>query len=92
MNPKSVLEKEIGKYWTLKPGLLGPSTLYLGNKASKVTLENGVSTWSFSSSQYIQNAIKNVELYLQKSDRTLSSYAPSPFATGYRPEIDTSNL
>ena len=91
-DPKSVLEKEIGKYWTLKPGSLGPPTLYLGNKVSRVTLENGVSTWSFSSSQYIQNAIKNVELYLRKSNRKLSSYAPSPFATGYRPEIDTSIL
>ena len=92
MDPKSVLENEIGKYWTLKPGSLGPPTLYLGNKVSKVTLENGVSTWSFSSSQYIQNAIKNVELYLQRSNRKLSSYAPSPFATGYRPEIDTSGI
>ena len=57
---------------------------------SKVTLEYGVTTWSFSSSQYIQNAIKNIEIYLRKSNRKLSSYAPSPFIIGYRPETDTS--
>ena len=89
-DPKSVLEKEIRKYWTLKAGSLGPLSISLGNKVSKVTLENGIATWSFSSLQYIQNAIKNVEIYLRKSNRKLPSYAPSPFKIGYRPEIDTS--
>ena len=46
-NPREVLEKEIGKYWTLKPDSIGASKLYLGNKVSKVNLENGVSAWSF---------------------------------------------
>ena len=67
-DPKSVLEKEIRKYWTLKAGSLGPPKIYLGNKVSKVMLANGITTWSFSSSQYIQNAIKNVEIHLQKSN------------------------
>ena len=46
-NPREVLEKEIGKYWTLKPDSIGAPKLYLGNKVSKVNLENGVSAWSF---------------------------------------------
>ena len=92
MFPKSVLEKESGKYWTLKSGSLGPPNISLGNKVSKVTLENWVTTWSFSSPQYIQNAIKNVEIHLQKSNRKLSLYAPSPFITRYRPETDTSSI
>ena len=91
-DPKSVLEKEIGKYWTLKSGSLGPPTIYQGNKVSKVTLENKVTTLSFSSSQYIQNAIKNVEIYSQKSNWELSLYAPSLFITGYWPETDTSPI
>ena len=44
--PREVLEKEIGKYWTLKRESIGAPTLYLGNKVSKVVLENGVSAWS----------------------------------------------
>ena len=50
MNPKSVLEKESDKYWMLKTSSLGPLNIYIGNKVSQVTLENGVTTWSFSSS------------------------------------------
>ena len=44
MDPKSVLEKEIGKYWVLRSGSLGPPSIYLGNKVYKVTSENGVTT------------------------------------------------
>ena len=53
-------------------------------------LENGIATWPFSSTQYIQNAIKNVEIHIQKSNQKLPLYTPSPFTIGYRPEIDTS--
>ena len=90
MNPSDVIEKEIGKYWKLKPGSLGPPSIYLGNKVTKVTLENGVSAWSFSSSQYVQEAVKNVEEYLKRKDQKLPSYAPAPFTSNYRPEIDIS--
>ena len=57
-NPKDVLEKEIGKFWTMKKGSIGPPNIYLGNKVSKVKLENGVSCWAFSSAQYVHAAVK----------------------------------
>ena len=44
MDHKSVLEKESGKNWTLKSSSLGPPRMYLGNKVSKIILENGVTT------------------------------------------------
>jgi hypothetical protein len=34
----------------------------------KVQLDNGVKCWAFSSSQYVQAAVKNVEEYLSKRD------------------------
>ena len=34
----------------------------------KVQLDNGVKCWAFSSSQYVQAAVKNVEDYLSKRD------------------------
>ena len=86
--PREVLEKEIGKYWTMKPGSVGPPTIYLGNKVSKVTLENGVKAWSFSSSQYVQGAVSNVETYLKKQDKSLPRKCSTPLSAGYRPEID----
>ena len=88
--PKEVLEKEIGKYWTMKPGSVGPPTIYLGNKVSKVTLENGVKAWSFSSSQYVQGAVNNVEAYLKRKNQSLPRKCSTPLATNYRPEIDIS--
>ena len=90
MNPKQVLENEIGKYFLIKPGSVGPPKLYLGNKVSQVTLENGVQAWSFSSSQYVQNAVSNIEKFLHKIGKSLPKRATAPFTTGYRPEIDVS--
>ena len=90
MNAKQVLEKEIGKYFVIKPGSVGPPKLYLGNKVSNVTLENNVQAWSFSSSQYVQNAVSNVEKYLHKLGKSLPKRATAPFTIGYRPEIDVS--
>ena len=90
-NPKFVLENEIGKYWTLKKGSLGPPNIYLGNKVSEIVLENGVRAWSFSSLQYVQEAVKNVELHLKKTNEKLPSFAPSPLTSNYRPEVDISS-
>ena len=55
-----------------------------------MTLENGVSAWSFSSSQYVQAAVENVEKYLKGKGLCLPVKAPTPFNSGYRPETDVS--
>ena len=86
---ESVLREEIGKYFELKEESIGPPSVYLGGKLSKVTLSNGVEAWSFSSSQYVQEAVRNVEEHLAKNGAKLPARAPSPFCTNYRPEIDT---
>jgi hypothetical protein len=51
-NAEAILKNEIGKYFELKKESVGPPTLYLGGRLSKVELENGVHAWAFSSSQY----------------------------------------
>ena len=83
-----VLEKEIGKYFYIKEGTVGPPNIYLGNKVSKVVLENGVEAWSFSSSQYVQAAVNNVEEYLKGKGRSLPKKVTSPLKRDYRPELD----
>ena len=88
MNGENVLREELGKFFVLKDKSIGPPTIYLGNKVSKVTLDNGVEAWAFSSSQYIQNAVKNVEDYLMKCGKKLPKRATAPFTSNYRPEID----
>ena len=88
--PESIIRKEIGKFWTMKESSIGPPKIYLGNKVTKVTLENDVSCWSFSSSQYTQASVANVEKYLKERNQYLPKNATAPFRGDYRPEIDVS--
>ena len=87
--PERFLREELGKRFTLKEKSIGPPSQYLGNKVSQVTLENGTKCWSFSSSQYVQAAIKNVEDYRERSNLGPLFKAKSPWTTNYRPESDT---
>ena len=61
INAKDILNDKIGKYWTMKNDSVGTPNVYLGNKFTKVTLENVIKAWAFSLSQYVQSAISNVE-------------------------------
>ena len=52
-------------------------------------LDNDVECWAFSSSQYVQAAVKNVETYLATQDKwKLPAKAETPMTTSYRPELD----
>ena len=56
-----------------------------------MTLDNDVECWAFSSSQYVQAAVKNVEAYLEKQERwKMPTTAETPMVTAYRPELDVS--
>ena len=64
-DPKNALMK-ISKYFPMKPSSLGPPKVYLGGKVSQVILPNGVKAYSYSASQYLHEAIRGVEDYLEK--------------------------
>ena len=85
---KKFLRTEIGKYFKLKEESIGPPKIYLGGRMSKVTLDNGVEAWAFSSSQYVQTAVKNVEEAMAKQNAKLPARANKPLSSDYRPEID----
>ena len=92
-NAESILRNELGRYFHLKEESIGPPTVYLGGRVRKVQLENGVWAWSFSLSQYVQSAVKNVEEYIGKSKNShlkIPSKAETPLTTSYRPELDVS--
>jgi hypothetical protein len=93
-NAEQVLRKELGRYFTLKEESIGPPKIYLGGSVRKVQLENGVECWAFSSSQYVQAAVKNVEEYLATRNnerwKLLPGRAETPMRTAYRPELDVS--
>ena len=92
-NAESILRNELGRYFELKEESIGPQDHYLGGKVRKVQLENGVYAWAFSSSQYVQTAVKNVEVYLDSQDNKrwkMPSKADTALTTIYRPELDVS--
>jgi hypothetical protein len=92
--PEKLLREELGRFFILKEESIGPPKIYLGGSVRKVTLENGVECWAFSSSQYVQAAVKNVEEYLnQRGDDKykIPRNADTPLTTTYRPELDVSS-
>ena len=92
-NAEKILRVEIGKYFELKEESIGHPSLYLGSCVHQVKLDNGVDAWSFSSSQYVQMAVNNVEEWLSKRDNgwwRLPTKAETPMKLTYQPELDVS--
>ena len=90
-NAERILRDEIGRYFELKEESIGPPDIYLGGKVRKVTLDNGQEAWSFSSSQYVRTAVRNVEEYLNEHGNgqwRLTRKAETPMRATYRPELD----
>ena len=82
-------------YFELKEESIGPPKIYLGGHVCKVQLDNGVEAWAFSSLQYVQSAIKNVEMYLVQEENKerwkMPKKAETPLSTMYCPELDVSD-
>ena len=57
---------------------------------SKVQLPNGVESWAISTSQYVQESVKNVEAHLKRKGMALRKGMNSPLSSKYRPECDAS--
>ena len=92
-NAKSILQKEIGRYFDLKEASIGPPKMYLGAGIRKVKLDNGLDAWAASSSQYVQAVVRNIEEYIEKShDKRwkISNKVETPMWSTYQPELDVS--
>eukprot|EP00957_Ditylum_brightwellii_P138619 10565878-Ditylum_brightwellii.AAC.1 len=87
-DPKAFLREEMNKLLTLKDSLIGPPMQYLGNKVTQIDHKNGTKCWSFSSLQYIQNAVKNVEKYFSKCSLGPLPRTKAPWPSKYCPETD----
>ncbi len=85
---EGILKGEIGQYFQLKPESIGPPKIYLGGHLRQVKIDSGMLAWAFSSTQYVQAVVKNVEEYLKKRGKSLTPKANDVIPKGYRPEID----
>ena len=83
---------QLDKYFQMKKGSIGDPDIYLGAKLRTVRLDNGVTAWAMSSSKYVQEAIRNVELYLDKNfaGRKLQRKVSAPWPSGFSAETDDS--
>jgi len=78
---EDVLRNKIDRCFPLKLGSIGPPPkIYLRNEVSKVTMDNGGECWAFSSGQYVQSTVANVEGYLKEREKKLPAESPAPMA------------
>jgi Reverse transcriptase (RNA-dependent DNA polymerase) len=88
-NEKSALT-EIDKYFPMKLGSIGDPDMYLGAKLKAVQMQNNVLAWGMSSSKYVQEAVRNAELYLAENfgGCKFVKRARGPWPTDYVSELD----
>jgi hypothetical protein len=81
---------QIDYYFHMKPESMGDPDIYLGCKLRlHVVAGTGVQAWLQSPSKYIQEAVRNAEAYYEERFQSkLPTRVSSPFANGYRPEMD----
>ena len=83
----------------MKESSIGEPSIYLGGKCCKIETKTGKIAWGFSSSQYVQEACRNVRQYLkdlnkdQKPEQCkyfMPKKVSAPLSNDHRPEIDVS--
>ena len=85
---EKMLRQDIGKYLKLKQKSIGLPDVYPGGKMRRFNIENGSKAWAFSSSQYVVEAVNNVEVYLARKQKKLNAKAGAPISNGYIPETE----
>jgi hypothetical protein len=90
-DPKAIIA-EIDKRFKIKEGSTGEPTQYLGATISKYDLADGTWAWAMSSDVYVKASIQNVETHLATKGEKLKSKTSCVFPSGWKPELDVSNL
>jgi hypothetical protein len=89
--PRPVM-RTLQKAYRLKDELCQP-TDYLGSNIKTWAIPNETRTvWSMNCSQYLKEAIKNVELEVAKANQVLRGKPNTPMQSGYCPELDVSPI
>ena len=78
-------------YFKMKKGSIGNPEMYLGAKLRLTKLPNGILAWGISASKYVQEAVRNVEVYIRNNKLPkLAKRATAPLPADYHSELDTS--
>jgi hypothetical protein len=78
----------------MKEGSIAKPSIYLGAQVKEHRLpENPAKiVWSLSAEKYLKEAIRSVEMDLEKLGKRLPNHVTTPLSSGYRPELDVSAL
>jgi hypothetical protein len=90
-DPKKILDT-IGKHFKLQSESIKIPETYMGANLGHFSLPNKPDKprWSMSSTNYVKQAVANVEKDLSEIKRGLPNKASLPMSTKYRPELDVS--
>ena len=90
-DPRSILT-QIDQHYMLKKQSIGEPDRYLGATISKNHLDDDPSKvrWGMGADQYVKEAIRNVENWLEQRDRTLKNNVTTTLPNNYTPELDAS--
>jgi hypothetical protein len=88
----AIVMKALEEFYRLKDGFSKP-TRYLGATVKEwyFPQDSSKPCWSLSSSQYVKEAIRNIELHLKDQNRTLRK-SNQPMPASYIPELDLTPL
>ena len=82
---------QLDQFYKMQPRSIAPPNIYLGGKVNKMCLQNMVEAWTFSSIQYVQEAVSNVDKFLQDLDGSmLSMNINAHLSNEYKPKMDSS--
>jgi hypothetical protein len=73
----------------LKDGKIEEPEIYLGAQLGRLSV-NGIECWTMSAEKYVVASEKNVEEALAKEGLRLATKRYRPFASDYKPELETS--
>jgi len=92
-DPKKILDS-IGTHFKLKPKSIKTPEVYLRANLGHLVLPNNPSKqqWLMSSTNYVKQAVANVEKDLDEIGKRLSTKIKSPMSSNYRPALDVSPL
>jgi hypothetical protein len=86
--------KGISQVYRMKEGSIAKPSIYLGAQVREHRLpENPAKVvWSLSAEKYLKEAIRSVELDLEKLGKRLPNHVSTPLSSGYQTELDVSAL
>ena len=93
MDPRRIL-LFMDQHFLLKPDSIGKPTKYLGADIGTHIFpgDDGTEYWYMGSEQYVKEAVRNVETWLDLRGRSLKSKAASVLPLNYTPELDCTPL